>query len=401
MSKVRALVSLVSCLLVGSMIMLGCGGGNGTTPTPPGPQLVNLNNFQQAAVVIGQPDFTSNAINNGGAGANTSNAPDGVADGSLFIAQLFNNRVLGFNTTPNANFSNANFVLGQPDFVTTNAVGAPTATKFHGPSDVAVSGGKLFVVSFFQSRLLIWNTVPAGGAPADLVAGQPNLTTGGQNTTQTGLDLPEGLAVAGGKIVVGDTGNNRVMIWNSIPAADNAPADVVLGQAAFNTAAAGVSQTALDAPNGVWTDGTRLVVCDSDNNRVLIWTTFPVANNQPANLVLGQATFATNANGAGPSGMNNPSAVACNGTQLFIADSSNHRVLVWNTFPTTNGQAAEGVLGQSNFTNMAPNDDDQNGAADASPTARTLNSPQGLTVSGNQLFVCDTTNNRTLIFNGN
>ena len=29
------------------------------------------------------------------------------------------------------------------------------------------------------------------------------------------------------------------------------------------------------APRGVWTDGTRVVVADSGNHRVLIWHTFP------------------------------------------------------------------------------------------------------------------------------
>ena len=41
----------------------------------------------------------------------------------------------------------------------------------------------------------------------------------------------------------------------------------------------------------VASDGIRLAVADTDNNRVLIWTTIPTSNNQPPNLVVGQPNF--------------------------------------------------------------------------------------------------------------
>ena len=43
-----------------------------------------------------------------------------------------------------------------------------------------------------------------------------------------------------------------------------------------------------------------------------------------------------------------------NSTRLLVADTNNSRVLVWLTFPTTNGQAADFVLGQPDFTTGTP-----------------------------------------------
>ena len=39
---------------------------------------------------------------------------------------------------------------------------------------------------------------------------------------------------------------------------------------------------------------------------------------------------------------------------LFVADTQNNRVMVWNTLPTKNNQPADFVLGQPNFT-TSPN----------------------------------------------
>ena len=404
MSTIRLPKRVLALALLGSlsMVPLGCGGGGAGAGPAGGSGLIHLTSFQAAAVVIGQAGFTGGLADQGGVpGANTSNRPGGMGVGSLFIADELNSRVLGFNAPPTANNASADFVLGQPDFLTTHTLGAPSAIKFHRPINVCVSDGRLYMLSFSMSRVLLWNVVPTTtGVPADLVLGQSNLTTGVGSTTQSGLDHPEGISVAGGRIVVADTQNNRVMIWLSPPVTNNAPADLVLGQAAFNTSARGTSQTALEEPKDVWTDGTRVVVSDSVADRVLIWNTFPTMNNQPADLVLGQTNFLAGLSGDGPAKMSRPMGVCSNGTQLFVADADNNRVLVWNTFPTGNGQPADVVLGQGDFVHVAPNDDNQNGNPELSPTARTLQQPYGVTVSGNRLFVTDRGNHRTLIFNG-
>jgi hypothetical protein len=78
-----------------------------------------------------------------------------------------------------------------------------------------------------------------------------------------------------------------------------------------------------------------------------------------------------------------------NGTQLFVEDNNNSRILIWNEIPTKNFSKADVVIGQENFT-----------SGNGTTTARTLMYPSGITLYGNQLLVSDTSNSRVLIFNG-
>ena len=218
--------------------------------------------------------------------------------------------------------------------------------------------------------------------------------------------------MANGKLIVTDSTNNRVLIWDSIPTADNATADYVLGQPDFisdtannNPSAAPGTPSAqtLSNPTGVWSDGNRLVVVDSGNNRVLIWDNFPSSQADPANHVLGQQGFgsgtANDFSGTGTPGsptadsLDYPYAVFSKNGQLFVADYGNNRVLVWNDYFNTPHNTADAVLGQSSFTTNSVN------AGSLTPSATSLWNPSGLYVAGTQLIVADNGNNRYLIYN--
>ncbi len=197
-------------------------------------------------------------------------------------------------------------------------------------------------------------------------------------------------------------------------------ADIVLGQQSFTSCASndtdndGTSDTptaqTLSYPYGVWSDGTLLAVIDAGNERVLLWNTFPTSNFQAADLVLGQSDFTHNmANDDDQDGTSDatPSArtfkgasmgINSDGTRFCVTDTYNHRVLVWEAFPTVNFQPADSVYGQENFTNNAYNDDDQNGTPDANASARTFYQPVGCYYQGNNMLFSDFKNNRVLIF---
>ncbi len=268
-----------------------------------------------------------------------------------------------------------------------------------GPGGPVVSGGRLFVSEFSNNRVSIYNTLPSGSpGTIDVVLGQVDKTTGAPGACDAvGMDVPEAVWSVGSKIIVPDGNHHRVLIWNSIPTVDGTPADLVLGQAdmiscAQNRGGAAAGNT-LSLPSAVWSDGTRLVVSDTLNSRVLIWNTFPTSNGQAADLVLGQADFlGTTDNRGGAPAANTLSfpqlGLSVLNNQLFVADTYNHRILIWNSFPTSNGQAANAVIGQVNFAN--------NGTG---TTATTLNQPSGVFALGTQLFITDTMNNRILIYN--
>jgi hypothetical protein len=273
-----------------------------------------------------------------------------------------------------------------------------SATTVSGPQQNVIYGTKLVVAEFVNNRISIYNTVPSSSpGTIDVVVGQLTKTTAAPTCSPTGLSGPETAAMAGGKLVVTDTNNNRVLIWNSIPTTSGQAADLVLGQMDFTTCTPnrGLSADAntLNGPAGVWSDGTRLVVADSINNRVLIWNSIPTINDQPADLVLGQSNFtnvAANQGGATAATMNFPyDGVYFNNTQLFVADSKNNRVLVWDNFPTISGTAADKVLGQPNPSTVTA------GTSDIKMSA-----PGGIFLYGKQLIVGDTANSRYLIFNG-
>lgn len=103
--------------------------------------------------------------------------------------------------------------------------------------------------------------------------GQSNFTSNAALSAAASTLLgPSSVAIANGKLFVADTGNSRVLIWNSIPTTNFQPADVVLGQADFvsddqNRGAFSPNANTLDNPRGIYSDGVRLVVAYSSINR--------------------------------------------------------------------------------------------------------------------------------------
>jgi len=120
---------------------------------------------------------------------------------------------------------------------------------------VAIAGDTLFVAdanraSFtpINNRVLLYrnlsNSIPKPGdefarysgrcpacvGTADVVLGQPDFTKTDIALTQTGLRLPTAIASDGRVLAVADTANNRVLLWRSVPATNDQPADIVLGK---------------------------------------------------------------------------------------------------------------------------------------------------------------------------
>jgi sugar lactone lactonase YvrE len=116
-------------------------------------------------------------------------------------------------------------------------------------------------------------------------------------------------------------------------------------------------------------------------------------------VVLGQTSFTSFvALTMGASSLANPSGIGVDNRnspfRLYVADAAHNRILIWNNAGSiSNGQAADGVIGQLNFSGSSAN----RGAAVA---ANTLSSPGGIAVdiATGDLWVADTGNNRVLRF---
>ncbi|AQG78921.1 hypothetical protein [Spirosoma montaniterrae] len=175
------------------------------------------------------------------------------------------------------------------------------------------------------------------------------------------LLAPRGVWAVGGRLIVADTGQNRVFIWNHIPDTEFTEPDVVLGQTdaaeTGRNAGGGAGASTLQYPSGLWSDGERLVVADAWNHRVLVWHRFPTQTGQQADVVLGQPDFSHNEPnirgiGAGPTerSLNWPYGVTSDGQRLWIADTGNRRILYYDTLPVDSYAPATAVIGKDSFT---------------------------------------------------
>ena len=204
-----------------------------------------------------------------------------ISQGRLIVAEAQNNRVLIWNTIPTDGTALPDVVLGQPDF-DTKQIYKCDRSSLYSPLGIFLLGGKLFVADAANSRVLVWNTLPTdasgNGADADLVLGQADFTSCQENRGATPatdtMFTPESIWSDGKSLYVAEEDNYRVLKWNTIPTQNGAPADLVLGQADFqsvvddtlsgNTPSAGT----LYRPNFVYGTGNQLIVFDW--NRVLL-----------------------------------------------------------------------------------------------------------------------------------
>jgi uncharacterized protein (TIGR03437 family) len=139
------------------------------------------------------------------------------------------------------------------------------------------------------------------GQAADVVVGQPDMTSGTQNYTSklcasngkdkdgnatypslcaASLSFPRAALTDGKRLYVADGGNDRVLIWNQIPTENGKPADVALGhqglevnQTSDSAEPARVSATdSFRTPVSLAWDGTNLYISDVYNRRVVLYT---------------------------------------------------------------------------------------------------------------------------------
>ncbi len=369
---------------------------------------VPLTTFQAAARVLGQPDFTTGAVPVE-VTASTIPFPYGhVAwDGAtLYVNSSDQNRVLGFVGFPAADNQAADFAIGQPDLTTADPGTGAAGMEY--PQTIEVLGDRLYVLDWSGSRIMAWSTAPTtSGEPADFAIGQADLDSLVTGCAQEQTRYPDDFFIGAGKMIVSDSENHRVLVYNTIPTSSGALPDLVLGQSDFvhctfndddqDGFTDGATARTLENPVGAWTDGTRLFIADSNNHRVLGWNTFPTTSFQPADFVLGQPDFTAESPATSATGMNRPKEVTSNGNQLVVGEQDNSRVLVWNTVPTA-ATPPDVVLGQGDFVHGAFNDDDQDGVSDAAPSARTFHGPDGVQFVGTALAVSDLSNHRILFF---
>ncbi|MBI3682638.1 MAG: hypothetical protein HY235_19860 [Acidobacteria bacterium] len=269
-------------------------------------------NHQPADVVLGQPDFKTNLSNEGRrqpSNRSLSGPQAAWIQGSrLYVADTINNRVLIWRNIPTQNFAPADVVLGQPDFTSFVPPDLrvqsfePKASTLFQPVSVTSDGRRLYVTDLGYNRALIWNSIPdSNAAPADVVVGQPDMTSGESNGTKK---------ICQDEHTTNDKGE------------DIAPQ---------------VCRASLSFPRYALSDGTKLFIADGGNDRVLVYNQIPTQNGQSADSIIGQIAGHLNqvSDGANPLGRGSsdsvatPMGLAWDGTNLFVSDPFRRRVLVF------------------------------------------------------------------------
>jgi uncharacterized protein (TIGR03437 family) len=360
---------------------------------------------QAARITIGQQTFTSQDTDSPSASQTTLGAVDGVAyaNNTLFVVD--------------SNHIQADPVLNRV------MIYQNISQYILDPASPVPQQGQRCAVCVGGSN---------GGA-ANVVLGQPDFASNAINLAPNGLRTPTGIATDGQILAVADTDNNRVLIWRTIPSSNGTSADIVLGQPDFKTGKVGLDNKSFRGPQGVWIQGNRFFVADTQNHRVMIWNNLPSSNNQPADVVLGEPNFNTapaSTVSDTPAQANNlfsPVSVTSDGQRLFVTDLGHNRVLMWNSIPTQNQQPADLELGQPDMTSSVPNNAFTGTAATSStdttnkqspvmctvstgtdpannPTypfrcGSTLNFPRFALSDGRHLFIADGGNDRILVYN--
>src|SRR5258706_381759 len=292
------------------------------------------------------------------------------------------------------------------------------------------------------------------GQAARLVIGQRTFTEENQGADQNLVGGVGGDAYAGDMLFVVDSNrigaapvNQRVLIFKNVSSSFPKPtdelfydrpcpvclgtADGVLGQKTLTTFVEpdltknsnDATSNNMSSPVSVTSDGVRLYVTDLGHNRVLIWNSIPTSNFAAADVVVGQpdmtSSDANNSAKLCPSNgtdsttntptypelcektMNFPRFALSDGRRLFVADGGNDRVLVYNAFPTQNGQSSDVILGQTDEFSDSVTDSTDTFRPDSNilrSSPNTIRTPLALAFDGTNLYVSDPFDRRILVF---
>ncbi len=283
-----------------------------------------------------------------------------------------------------SNNMNARYVIGQADMTSNlaNRGGAAGANTLNNPIGIVVNNGQLYVADAGNNRVLVYNTLPtSNGVSADAVIGQSDFSSTAGGTSATSLLGVQQIAVDGNYLAVAEWSNARVSFW---PLQDPKAATVIWGQPDANSKLVnngGLSDKSMGSAAGLsYADG-KFLVGDVTNNRILIFDSENLSTFQSAINVIGQPDFTTGSKGSGLTGFGSPYSVSTDGQHVAIMDNSQERILIHNQVPSTNGAAASLAWGGSGVTST------------------NLRNPVGVFIGDEKLFIADRQSDRVLVFN--
>jgi hypothetical protein len=172
---------------------------------------------------------------------------------------------------------------------------------FDHPSGLATNGTNLILMDRVNNRILVWNSAPTtSSATPDFVLCQPNTTSTSAGSALNQCNWPSDAVITpNNQLVVADTDNNRLLVWNSMPTSMGSSASfaIDLGTDAW--------------PWGVWSDGKKLVASLTGKGQLKFWNSFPTSSSDAASFTI---------SGSASSCLGTPRGITSDGTRLLVGE---------------------------------------------------------------------------------
>jgi len=339
MYKSKSILEIIFIITVIVFLLVSCSGKDGLSK-------------EQDKIGVTENDSEENGIDDVTSGEKLedqqSEQQDMFSTGSGEITiEKINSSYKSVTERPQGWFSSnqaADILLSGVDF---NNTGGPLLFNHQG--GIASDGKHFILADRNNNRVLIWNNLPKGNTEPDIVLGQKDFISNEPGEELDELNWPISVATDGTRLLVADTYNYRILVWSKFPEENGQPADLYLQgpKDKFERGTVGW-------PWAVWTDGQKVIVTSTAGSEVLIWSSFPVANNQKPDIILANEDFGT------------PRTIGSDGTNLVIGDHNAFGTepgnFFWSTFPDEDNK------GYDFFMKNAPGGDMQMGGIMWGPT---------------------------------
>lgn len=359
-------------VIVGSLILIGCGKDHITNPQ-------NNTTYLLSGTIQGKALSLANQVTTFAGSPGQSGSSDGTGsearfripylittDGSNLYLSDFDNQTIRKIEIATKQVTTLAGSPGQSGF----ADGVGSDARFTGPSGVTTDGVNVYVTDLDNHVI---RKISIATAEVTTFAGTPGESGSIDGAASMAkFSSPEGIAMDGTNLYVSDSGNftvrKIVIATGEVTTLAGSP-----GESGFANGTG--SEARFRHPESITTDGTYLYLPDSDNHMI---RRIDIATAVVSTFA-GSHVESGSADGIGPlARFSRPIGITTDGVNLYVSDADNYtiRKIVIATAEVTTIAGSTGMPGTADGTGS---------------TAR-FNYPGGSTTNGEKLFVCDLSN---------
>jgi BRCT domain type II-containing protein len=288
--------------------------------------------------------------------------------GNLYIASTKHHKVYKVDTS-----GIVSIIAGTGDGGDTGDGGEATLARLNEPSDVYKdSSGNIYIADTNNHKI---RKVDASGI-ISTIAGTGDAGDTGDNgaATLARLNEPRGVFIdSSGSIYIADTKNHKIRWINS-----SGKIRPIAGTGTSGDAGDGgdALSALLNEPSGIFKDATDFYIADTNNHKIRKVNAFGIISTFAGTGTSGDAGDGGDALSAL---LDEPRGVFKNGTDLYIADTKNHKIRKVN-------------LSTNIISRIAGTGDAGNTGDGAAATSARLNEPNNMVLFSGELYIADTKN---------